>query len=114
EVRALHALLDGGARLVTIHGAAGLGKTRIARQVATERPVASLFCDVSRGRSADELLVAVARALAVPLPRDGALLDAVGRALMHRGDLLLVLDNLEQLDDDAPLVIGRLLLHAPA
>jgi len=109
ELRQLGGLL-GQRRLVTLLGPAGIGKTRLARQAAAElAPVGgSLLVELASARDADAVRRAVDRALGSPSGDAGpdADLDArLGAALALRGELLLVLDNLEQvIDDAAPLV----------
>ena len=106
EVAMVLALLRGDARLVTLTGPGGIGKTRIALQAAHE--LAADFPDgvwfVALADVRDPALVArtVAEALAVE-DVEG---DVVGPLREHLRDrrLLLVLDNFEQVDDAAPLV----------
>ncbi|MFT3770384.1 MAG: tetratricopeptide repeat protein [Minicystis sp.] len=107
EMRALGALQDDGARLVTIIGTAGVGKTRLAIEWArasggaTRRGRAEpLFCDLSEATTLDDLCAVVGRALGVPLPAGGSTEQAVaqlGRALAAAGERVVILDNLEQL-----------------
>jgi predicted ATPase/DNA-binding SARP family transcriptional activator/uncharacterized protein HemY len=99
EGRAVVARL-GEARLVTLTGVGGIGKSRLAVQVATE--LAEQFPDgtsfVELAGLADGALVAatVAASLGLPEPAGRPALEALGAALWDR-ELLLVLDNCEHL-----------------
>jgi predicted ATPase/class 3 adenylate cyclase len=107
--------LVGRTRLLTLTGAGGTGKTRLALQVATdvltEYGDGSFFVDLSA--VADPALVpsAVARALGVPEVAGSPILEAVKVHLRDK-DLLLVLDNFEQVAEAGP-VIEDLLSAAP-
>src|SRR5262249_22982196 len=89
ELRGLRALLSSGIRLVTITGTAGVGKTRIARELVRADPRLVAFCDVSRARSEEEVCVVVARALGIVLPVGPATLSVarVGAVLAARSAL---------------------------
>src|SRR5690242_19980768 len=76
ELAELAARFDAGARLVTLAGPAGVGKTRLAMRFVREhvgaRPgslagVPVRVCNLVAARSVDELCDAVVRALAVPV-----------------------------------------------
>ena len=112
EVAAVAALLGGdGARLVTLTGPGGVGKTRVALAVAAEAPDG--FPDgvrfVGLAPIADPALVraAVAQALGVRAADDAPLADRVAASIGDRR-LLLVLDNVEQVVEAAPFVAGLL------
>ena len=124
RARELHALgerIDGGARLVTITGAAGMGKTRLALEWAatalSPRDGARLFfCDLSEAKGIDDACAVVARALDVPLAAGGTADEVVaqlGRALAEPRRSVVILDNLEQLVDIAPRMLGPWLSLAP-
>ncbi|MEO5883027.1 MAG: tetratricopeptide repeat protein [Caldimonas sp.] len=110
ELRALARRLDGGARLVTLMGPAGTGKTRLARRYGLgwlgDWPGGVFFCDLSDARSLDGILFEVGSALGVPIGRgDGC--SHLGNALAGRGKCLLVLDNFEQVQEHAAATVGR-------
>jgi predicted ATPase/DNA-binding SARP family transcriptional activator len=122
ELIRLHELLDDPAcRLVTLVGPGGIGKTRLALEVAAARHgrhrdgavfVSLVGTSPARPEEAADLVVAdLARALGVSLavPRDP--LELLADHLSGR-ELLLVLDNLEQLRDAAG-VVAELLRRAP-
>lgn len=94
-------------RLVTVTGVGGVGKSRIAVQVAFDIlrrfPDGAWLCELAAARDADELAQVVAATLGV-LSRPGSTLeDSVLDALRTR-ELILVLDNCEHLLD----AVGRL------
>ena len=81
----LAARLDAGARLVTVYGLGGMGKTYLLRAFATER--SAVWVSVGRGVNAEE---AVRSALG--LPADGGLV-ALARSVAASGARVLVLDD---------------------
>jgi predicted ATPase/Flp pilus assembly protein TadD len=112
-----HAELEGialqwlnGARLVTVTGTGGSGKTRLARRYALGNldawPGGVHFCDLSEARTQDGICFAVASALGVQLTsQDPAAL--LGHAIAGRGRCLLILDNFEQVTAFAPTTVGQ-------
>jgi len=114
EIETVRSLL-GRTRLLTLTGAGGTGKTRLALQAAsdclTEFEDGACFVDLSA--VVDPALVPsfVARALGVSEIPGRPILDVVADHLRDR-ELLLVVDNFEQVIPAAP-VIERLLEEAP-
>ncbi|MFO0592323.1 MAG: tetratricopeptide repeat protein [Polyangiaceae bacterium] len=91
-----------GCRLVTVWGPGGMGKTRVAIEVARARRAAGetvLYVPLAEVRDLASACGAVARACGVNATGDGdaALVEMVGRALASKGPALVVLDNLEHL-----------------
>jgi predicted ATPase/class 3 adenylate cyclase len=115
DLRALALLLEGPARLVTLHGTGGMGKTRLALRHAWawrgNFPGGVWFCDLAQARNLDSVLQAVAVALDVPLGSDPA--AQLGRAIAGRERCLLILDNFEQVTRHADETVGRWLDMAP-
>jgi predicted ATPase/DNA-binding CsgD family transcriptional regulator len=106
------AQLLGGARLVTLTGTGGIGKTRLALQVAVAQ--AGEFPDgvwfVNLATVSDPALVAqsVATVLAVPERRTTRLISAIGSR-----HLLLLLDNCEHIVDGVAKLAAELLYTCP-
>ncbi len=98
-------------RLVTLTGPGGIGKTRLALQVAAEAlkdyPDGAWFVDLASLVDPALVLPTVARVLGLMEAGGEPLADTLRR---HLGDkrLLLVLDNFEQVVAAAPLVAGVL------
>jgi predicted ATPase/DNA-binding SARP family transcriptional activator len=108
EIASVAALLRGQARLVTLVGAGGTGKTRVALAVAAELELefaeGAAFVDLSPIEDPQLLVPTIAAALDVAA-------DALIEQLASR-HLLLVLDNLEQIAEAAGDV-AKLLNAAP-
>jgi len=103
--RRMHA----GARLVSIIGFGGTGKTRLATRFGWrslgEFAGGVWFCDLSQARSADGILHAVALGLDVPLGKDDPVIQ-LGHAIAGRGKCLVILDNFEQVVRHADQTLG--------
>ena len=114
ELGELRRLL-GSARLLTVTGAPGTGKTRltleVARAAAADFPGGVGWVSLADVRDPEAVLPEVARALRVP-DRPGR--DPADGLAAHLGDgrILLVLDNLEQVLAAAPR-LADLLRRAP-
>jgi predicted ATPase/DNA-binding CsgD family transcriptional regulator len=97
EVRAL--LADGGARLVTLTGPGGVGKTRLAieavRTPELALPDGIVYVPLASIDRPERVVPTIARVLEVPDGTEPALDRLVAR--LRRLRLLLVLDNLEHL-----------------
>jgi predicted ATPase/class 3 adenylate cyclase len=107
--------LLGGARLLTLTGAGGTGKTRLALRVAAELlgdyGDGAFFTDLSSLTDAALVPSAIARTLGVPEVPGQPILEAVKQHLRGR-EVLLIVDNFEQVVDAAP-AIEELLVAAP-
>src|SRR6266540_1118108 len=107
--------LLGRTRLLTLTGAGGTGKTRLALQVAaailTEYRDGSFFVDLSSVTDPALVLSVTALALGVPEMAGRPILEAV-RDHLHDKELLLVVDNFEQVAEAGP-AIQELLTASP-
>jgi predicted ATPase/DNA-binding SARP family transcriptional activator len=105
-----------GERLVTLLGTGGIGKTRVAVEVATmlgERsPGAVWFCELAAA-DPTSVVVTVASATAVDERAGVSLLDRVVEVLGDKPGLL-VLDNCEHVLDAVAQVADAVLAGAPA
>lgn len=119
EIAQVSALLrDGGVRLVTVVGPGGIGKTRLALEVAASMatdPAAGLdgvwFVDLTPVVEPGRVVERIATTLGVCHESSGDLLALVVDRLRGRR-ALLVLDNFEQVAAAAP-DLGALLAAAP-
>lgn len=123
ELARIHAVFGRGARLVTLWGPGGTGKTRLARRFGALFADQSLpfsggvwFCDLTSATTWAEIVAAVASTLGVEGAagaRRQEAIDQLGYVLAERGHVLLILDNFEQLTADAASTVGRWLALAP-
>ena len=125
ELADLHQLFRQGARLLTLLGPGGTGKTRLSLQFGSQlvthfqavnekgrRRGGVWFCDLTDAADRDGVCAAVARALGVPLmPTDPV--KQLGHAILARGETLIVLDNFEQVVGSAAATLGAWLTVAP-
>ncbi|MBC8023197.1 MAG: AAA family ATPase, partial [Burkholderiales bacterium] len=102
--------IDEGARLVSLIGIGGCGKTRLALRFAWESlgefPGGAWFCDLTAARNADGIVHAAADSLHVPLGKEDATAQ-IGNAIASRGRCLVILDNFEQVAQHADETLGR-------
>ncbi|MBK8048106.1 MAG: tetratricopeptide repeat protein [Anaerolineales bacterium] len=107
------ALLQGEARLVTLVGAPGIGKTRLAlevgRRLADEFTHGAAWVALAPVQRREDLVTAVATALELTLTADQPPATTV-RNYLSTHALLLVLDNCEHLLDAVPEFLSW--LHA--
>ena len=103
------------ARLVTLTGVGGTGKTRLALQAASDLAGdfadGVAFIDLSPVDDPALLATVVARALGLT-PASAQAAEAYLAEALHDRELLLVVDNLEHLLDETPL-LARMLSVAP-
>jgi len=103
-------------RLVTFTGAGGVGKTRLAVQVANqladEHSDGVWYVDLAPITDPDLVPITVARALGLPDQPGGSTMDTVLRFVRDR-QLLVVLDNCEHLLDACAELVVALLGRAP-
>src|SRR5207302_9309192 len=103
-VAEIQRLFGDGARLVTLTGMGGTGKTRVAIAAAeAARPGEAVFVDLSPITDAEHVLLAIMRSLGLAAQPAFSPQHALEQHLRER-ELLLVLDNFEQLLPAAPRV----------
>ena len=114
DIREIKTLLK-DKRLVTLTGPGGIGKTRLALQVAGELHEnyrdGIWLVELAQIRDPEQVVNAITNVLALS-EREGATLDQALKNYLHNKKLLLLIDNFEHLLDAAPLV-GELLAEAP-
>jgi predicted ATPase/DNA-binding SARP family transcriptional activator len=102
-------------RLITIIGAGGMGKTRLALQAAAQQQAAfaagACFVPLAGISSANILASTIAQQLQIPLAAEVDVKQQLLEYLSEK-DLLLVLDNFEHLLNGAGLV-AEILEHCP-
>jgi len=117
QLQDLAARFEAGARLVSVIGMGGSGKTRLVTRFAWaslgDFPGGVWFCDLSAARDADGIAHAVGLALDVPLGKDDPVAQ-LGNAIAGRGKCLLILDNFEQVARYAEETLGQWLDRASA
>ena len=108
-------LSDRNMRLATVVGPGGIGKTRLALEVANRVRLESgrgvCFAPLAQLPNVDAILPALANAMGCPIPDGGDLLYVILKFIDDQ-DLLLVLDNFEHLLDGA-LIAAEILAAAP-
>jgi predicted ATPase len=109
ELGDLAATLRRGARLVTLQGPGGMGKTRLAIRHAwhslEEWPGGAWFCDLTEAQSPDGIVAAVARGLGLQLGQANPVAQ-IGYVIAGRGRCLLILDNFDQVVGHAPATVA--------
>jgi predicted ATPase/serine/threonine protein kinase len=110
ELTTVTRLVDSGARLMTLTGPGGVGKTRLALELAATLSGRFgnrvFFVDLSPVHGADAVGKTIASALGVRDTTDTNVVSALRRWIRERqqSPMLLVIDNFEHVLDAAPLV----------
>ena len=116
ELGLLRRCFDEGARLVTLLGPGGLGQSRLATSFGNlQLDVGSWaggawMCELTEASTVDDICHAVGQSLGVALTREGEERDPaerLGRVLAGRGDVLLILDNVEHVVHHMPATLDR-------
>ena len=104
ELAQLSRWFDEGVSLITIGGIGGTGKTRLAREFglhyAAKSKIQVWFVDCAGAQSVDDLVKNMAEVLGIQLT-SATPEQQVGNALKARGDVLCIIDNVEQILPDA-------------
>ncbi|MCB9586002.1 MAG: tetratricopeptide repeat protein [Polyangiaceae bacterium] len=112
ELAELQQRFAAGERLVTLVGAPGIGKTRLALRYA-EQIDQALFVDLSSAETLADVCGSLGSRLGILFSDDTDLVEHLGRAFSARGPSLCVLDNFEQLLNQAAGALERWLAAAP-
>ena len=106
----------GTARLVTLTGVGGVGKTRLALQVAAELAPGfaegAWMCELAAAATGDDMAQVIAAALGVVQRTQMTLAESIVDFLRTR-QMLVVLDNCEHLLDAATMLAEAILAAAP-
>jgi predicted ATPase/class 3 adenylate cyclase len=108
--------LAGSARLVTLTGSGGSGKTRLALQAAVDlldsAPDGVWFADLAPVTDGSQVPGAVAAALKLPDHSRPEVLASVSEVLAGQ-DAVILLDNCEHVIEDAAQLCGQLVQNCP-
>jgi predicted ATPase/class 3 adenylate cyclase/Tfp pilus assembly protein PilF len=104
-----------GARLVSVFGPGGAGKTRLVTRFGWSALAGFAggvwFCDLAQAQGIDGIVQAVAQGLQVPLGKDDPVVQ-VANAIAGRGRCIVILDNFEQVARHAEQTLGHWLSRA--
>ena len=114
ELAGLRALLseENGSRVLTLVGPGGVGKTRLALELAALSPLRVVFADLSPLSTADQVLPTIAHALGVRETGGRSLAAATAARVRALGECLLVVDNWERVLE-AATELAALLASCP-
>jgi class 3 adenylate cyclase/tetratricopeptide (TPR) repeat protein len=116
ELTALNEHLRAGARLLSICGPTGVGKRRIALELAAQQlelsPGGTWCADLSDCQDGYGLYSAVGRTLGVALTQPDPVAQ-IGNALLGRGRIILVMTNLQTVSNEVSQAIESWLRRAP-
>jgi predicted ATPase len=116
ELSALARAILGGARIVTLRGTGGMGKTRLAlrygRRSLALWPGGVWFSDLTAATDENGIAAAVGKSLGIRLSaRDPA--EQLGQAIRRRGRCLVILDNADAIVGPVAASVERWSERAP-
>ncbi len=101
ELADLHQFLGNGARLITMLGPGGVGKSRLAREIARQQGSQFRgrvwFADLASTQSFETACVEIADSMGAAMPSAGTPVEAIGGLLASRRECLLIIDHAETL-----------------
>jgi len=112
EMAEIRDLIEGGHRLVTVIGPAGVGKTRLTTEISERLGWSHRFVPMAERFNAAELNEAILAVLDPKRNSNEPPVERIARVTAGR-QTLLVLDNLEQIADDLGPHLKQLLNEAP-
>ena len=116
ELARVRAALAGPTRLVTLLGPGGIGKTRLAEELVARATGSVVRCLLADTRTTEGLVHAFALGLGAAVSAGETARQAaarLGRIAGSRGPLLVLLDNFEQLPEEAAGLVGAWIDAAP-
>ena len=102
------------ARLVSLIGPGGMGKSRLAVETARRLALPSTFVSLAELTDPARVAEFTLQALGVQARNETEPLETLQGLLGRRGEFLLILDNAEQVLSAASALVLALLAHAPA
>ncbi len=121
EIAKLFQRYGTGSRMVTLTGPSGVGKSRLASQVGWDLAVRGAhasgvwLANITQASTHEAFLEEIARVLSVPLMSGKQMTPAeqLSTEITARGDILLILDGVNELSDQVGETIEQWLWSAP-
>lgn len=118
QLSEIASLLAGDARVVSLLGPGGIGKTRLATRFAADHlddwPGGAWLCELSTAEGLAGVVATVGAVLGVPLTGgEDSMIETLGVALDARGRVLVLLDGFEHVVNQAREALGVWVERAP-
>lgn len=122
DIEDLDALVRGGARVITLTGPGGIGKTRLAERFGAfqlegfSAGGGVWFVDLAQARDCVDVCAQIGEALGFVLPpgvSDARVIQSLGNSIAERKRTLLILDNFEQVVEQAAPMLADLVKCTP-